>query len=257
MEMKCVNYEKKENISIITLNRPEKHNALSKELLTELQKALENAENDPEVKVVIITGAGRSFCAGADITEFAKREEEVYSFIDLGRKVLSYIESMNKPVIAAVHGYTVGGGLELALACDFIVAATNAVLGSTEINIGIIPGWGATYKLIATAGISKARELVMLGETIRAEEAYRLGLVHRLAEPDKLMEEAMALAKKLLEKSSKALALTKKVLNTTLKMYMLPGSELERLAFFTAIRTEDAKEGITAFLEKRKPKWKS
>lgn len=250
-------YEKKEEVAVITLNRPERLNALNRDLLLELRRALEVAEGDPEVKVLIITGAGRSFCVGADVAEFTKGLDEVRRFIELGSEVFSYIEKMGKPVIAAVNGYALGGGFELVLSCDFVVAASNAVFGSTEINLGIIPGWGATQKLTSIVGPAKARELVMLGELIPAEEALKLGLVHRVTPPDKLLEEAIALAKKLAEKSPTALLLAKKVLNESLRSLIAGGLELERSAFFTSVASEDGREGIKAFLEKRKPKWRS
>ncbi len=257
MELKYVLYEKKEAIATITLNRPEKLNALSRDVLADLLKALEEAERDREVRVVVLTGTGKSFCAGADVTEFTKSPQEVREFIDLGRKVFEFIENMSKPVIAAVNGYALGGGFELVLACDLIIASTNATFGSTEVNLGIVPGWGASQKLLAIVGPMKARELIMLGELFSAEEALKLGIVNKVVPPEKLLEEAMGVARKLAEKSPTAVSIAKAEINKSLKSYLAPGLELERTMFFMAVSSDDAKEGISAFLEKRKPRWRS
>jgi enoyl-CoA hydratase/carnithine racemase len=253
---KYVNYEKKDSIAIVTLNRPEKLNALSREVLIDLLETLESASKDPEVKVIVITGAGKAFCAGADVVEFTKSSTEIREFIDLGRRVFELLESLEKPVIAAVHGFALGGGFELALACDLIIAAEGSQLGSPEINLGIIPGWGATQKLLITLGPYKARELIMLGDRISAEEALKLGVVNKVVPADKVVEEALLLAKKLAEKSPVALSAAKSVLNKSLRIMMSTGLEIERSTFIITTSTEDAKEGIKAFLEKRKPQWK-
>jgi enoyl-CoA hydratase len=256
MELKYVLYEKKDFIATITLNRPEKLNALNREVLADLLKALEEAEKDQEVRAVVLVGAGRSFCAGADVTEFTKSPREVREFIDLGREVFEFIWNMSKPVIAAVHGYALGGGFELVLACDLVVASSNAFFGSTEVNLGIVPGWGATQKLLALVGPSKTRELVMLGEPFSAEEALKLGIVNRVVPPEKLLEEAMGIARKLAEKSPTAVSVAKAVINRSLRSYLAPGLEIERFMFLSSVGSEDAKEGISAFLEKRKPRWR-
>lgn len=255
MELKYVTYEKKEGVALVALNRPEKLNALNRDVLTDLRRALDEAERDPEVRVVVITGAGRAFCAGADVTEFAKGTSDVRQFIELGREVFERIGNMGKPVIAAVNGYALGGGFELALSCDFIIASSNAAFGSTEINLGIIPGWGATQRLIATAGLAKAREVVMLGEVFSAEEALRIGIVHKVVPPERLMEESLELARKLCQKSPTALSIAKAVLTGSARSIYAPGLELERSMFYVAVSSEDAKEGVSAFLEKRKPRW--
>lgn len=255
MELRYVLYEKRDGVAIITLNRPERLNALSRELLADLRRALEEAERDPEVRSVVVTGSGRSFCAGADVTEFTKSAAEVREFIELGGAVFEYIENMSKPVIAAVNGYALGGGFELVLACDLVVASSNAVFGSPEVNLGIVTGWGASPKLLLTVGPAKAREIVMLGETIPAEEALRLGIVNRVVPPERLMDEALELARKLSQKSPTALSIAKAVLNRSARSLLAPGLELERSMFFVAASSEDAREGVSAFLEKRKPRW--
>jgi enoyl-CoA hydratase/carnithine racemase len=253
---KYVNYEKKDGIGIITLNRPEKLNALSREVLVDLLEALEYASRDPDVRVIVITGAGKAFCAGADVVEFTKSLVEIKEFIDLGRRVFDFLESLEKPIIAVVHGFALGGGFELALACDLIIAAEGSQLGSPEINLGIIPGWGATQKLLITVGPYKARELVMLGDRISAEEALKLGIVNRVVPADRVIEEALSIAKKLAEKSPLALSAAKSVLNRSLRNMTSTGLEIERGTFIATTSTEDAKEGIKAFLEKRKPQWR-
>ncbi|MCX8185371.1 MAG: enoyl-CoA hydratase/isomerase family protein [Sulfolobales archaeon] len=255
MELKYVLYEKRDNVAIVTLNRPERLNALNRELLQDLHRALEQAERDSDIRVVVLTGAGKAFCAGADVAEFTKSTHEVKDFIELGKRVFEYIENMGKPVIAAVNGYALGGGLELALSCDFIIASSSAFFGATEINLGIVPGWGATQKLLISAGLTKAREIVMLGELFSAEEALKLGIIHRVAPPEKLLEETAALARKLSQKSPTALSIAKSVFNKTSKSMLSSGFEIERSMFYVALSSEDAREGISAFLEKRKPKW--
>ncbi|MCS7099317.1 MAG: enoyl-CoA hydratase/isomerase family protein [Sulfolobales archaeon] len=255
MELKYVTYEKRDSVALVTLNRPEKLNALNRELLQDLLRALELAERDPSVRVVVITGSGRAFCAGADVAEFAKSAHEVKNFIELGRRVLEYVESMSKPVIAAVNGYALGGGFELALSCDFIVASSNSFFGATEINLGIVPGWGATQKLLASAGLAKAREIVMLGEMFSADEALKLGIVSRVVPAEKLIEEALALGGKLSQKSPVALSIAKSVFSGASRSILGPGFEIEKSMFFVAISSEDAREGISAFLERRKPRW--
>ncbi|MBC7318320.1 enoyl-CoA hydratase/isomerase family protein [Candidatus Bipolaricaulota bacterium] len=250
--MNYVGYEKKESIAIITLNRPEKLNALSRELLEGFLNALRAASKDPEVRAVVITAAGKAFCAGADVTEFAKDPTDVAEFIDLGRKVFELVESLEKPVIAAVHGVALGGGFELALACDLVVASTDAQFGSPEVNLGLVPGWGATQKLLFTVGPHKARELIMLGEKISAEEALRLGVVNKVVPAARVLEEAVALASKLAEKSPMAVAAAKRIVNKSLEFLTSAGLEVERQVFINTISTQEARARIQAFLEKRR-----
>ncbi len=255
MELRYVSYEKRDGVAVVTLNRPERLNALNRELLADLRRALEEAERDPEVRSVVVTGSGKSFCAGADVTEFAKSAAEVREFIELGWSVFEYIENMSKPVVAAVNGYALGGGFELVLSCDLVVASSSAVFGSPEVNLGIVTGWGASPKLVLIAGPAKAREIVMLGETLSAEEALRLGIVNRVVPPERLLEEALELARKFTRKSPSAVSMAKTVLNRSARSLLAPGLELERSMFFVAASSEDAREGIAAFLEKRKPRW--
>jgi enoyl-CoA hydratase/carnithine racemase len=251
-----VTYEKRDGVAVVTLNRPEKLNALSREVLGDLLEVLEAVSRDPEVRAVVIAGAGRGFCAGADVSEFTKDLREVGEFIDLGRRVFELLETMGKPVVAAVHGFALGGGFELALSCDLIVAAEGTQLGSPEINLGIVPGWGATQKLLATVGPYKTRELVLLGDRITAEEALRLGIVNRVVPVDRVLDEAVAVARRLAEKSPVALAAAKGIINRSLRTLTSAGLEIERSTFMEVASTEDAREGVRAFLEKRKPQWR-
>jgi len=251
-----VAYEKREGVAVVTLGRPEKLNALSREVLEDLLEVLEAISRDPEVRAVVIAGSGKAFCAGADVSEFAKSLPEIREFIDLGRRVFEMLETMDKPVVAAVHGFALGGGFELALSCDLIVAAEGAQLGSPEINLGIVPGWGATQRLLATVGPYKARELVLLGDRITAEEALRLGIVNRVVPADRVLEEALTIARKLAEKSPVALSAAKSIVNRGLKALISVGLEVERDTFMAVASTEDAREGVRAFLERRKPQWR-
>ena len=251
-----VAYEKREGVAVVTLGRPEKLNALSREVLEDLLEVLEAISRDPEVRAVVIAGSGKAFCAGADVSEFAKSLPEIREFIDLGRRVFEMLETMDKPVVAAVHGFALGGGFELALSCDLIVAAEGAQLGSPEINLGIVPGWGATQRLLATVGPYKARELVLLGDRITAEEALRLGIVNRVVPADRVLEEALTIARKLAEKSPVALSAAKSIVNRGLKALISVGLEVERDTFMAVASTGDAREGVRAFLERRKPQWR-
>jgi len=258
MSFKNIIYEKKNNVAIITINRPHVLNALNRETLLEILSALMDIEKDPDIKVLIITGTGdKAFCAGADVNEFKdKTLMEILEFIELGHRVSTMIEDLSKPVIAAINGYALGGGLELALACDFIIASSNAKLGQPEINLGIIPGWGATQRLVRLIGIRKAKELILLGEMLTAEEALQIGLVNKVVPLGRLREEAFNLAKKLKEKSPVALKFAKHTINAALKSTLPEGLDYEKMSFIALYSSEDAQEGIKAFLEKRKPVWK-
>ncbi len=258
MSFKNIIYEKKDNIAIITINRPHVLNALNRDTLLEMLSALTDVEKDPNIRALVITGAGdKAFCAGADVKEFKDKPlVELLEFMELGHKVCTMIENLSKPVIAAVNGYALGGGLELAIACDFIIASTNAKLGQPEINLGIMPGWGATQRLVRLIGLRKAKELILLGEMISAEEALQIGLVNKVVPLERLKDEAFKLAKKLIEKSPIALKFAKHAINAALKTTLPEGLDYERMSFIALYSSEDAQEGIKAFLEKRKPVWK-
>jgi enoyl-CoA hydratase len=250
-------YEKKDNVAWITLNRPEVHNAQNKTLLTELFGALEEARDDDEVHVIVLTGAGdRAFSAGADISMFPSLTPldviKEFKFF----KTYELIREMPKPVIAMVNGFALGGGCELAMACDIIVASDNARFGQPEINIGIFPGAGGTQRLPRLVGEKKAKELIFTGDPVSAEEALRLGLVNKVVPRDKLRESTEELTNKLKSKSMAILRLAKMAINKSLETPLSVGLASEGDLFALCFGTEDQKEGARAFLEKRPPSYK-
>jgi len=253
-----IKIEREENIVWIVLNRPHRLNAFNDILVEELSEVLDTVENDPSVRCVIITGEGdRAFSAGADITAFPKvTPVKAQEFSRRGQKVFSKIEEMSKPVIAAINGYALGGGLELALACDFRIASEHAELGTPEINLGIIPGWGGTQRLVRTVGLRNARRIVMFGERIKADEALKMGLVDKVVPFEKLREEAKALAKRLAEGPPIALKYAKHALNFGSQVPLDVGLRLEATLMALLFSTQDVKRGIEAFMSKRKPEFK-
>ncbi|MGB9959407.1 MAG: enoyl-CoA hydratase/isomerase family protein [Candidatus Bathyarchaeales archaeon] len=258
LTFKNIIYEKKEEYAIITINRPQVLNALNKETLQEIKNALSDAESDGNVRVVIITGYGpRAFSVGADVAEFKKDSMiEVHGFLQFGREVFNSIENLDKPVIAAVNGLALGGGFELAMACDMIIASDQARFGQTEVNLGIMPGWGGTQRLTRIVGVKKAKEMVMLGRIISADEAFNLNIVNKVCPSERLMEEAVVMAKEIASKSSIATKFIKKAVNTALETSISYGITYEGALLKLLLNSEDAQEGISAFLEKRKPLWK-
>jgi enoyl-CoA hydratase/3-hydroxyacyl-CoA dehydrogenase len=250
--------EREESTLWVILNRPHRLNTFNEVLMEELADVLDIAEKDPSVKCLVVTGEGdRSFSAGLDLTMVPKatpvKAEEVSR---AGQKLFGRIEEMPKPVIAAINGFALGGGLELALACDFRIAAEHAELGSTEINIGIIPGWGGTQRLVRNVGLTKAKEMVMLGDMLKADEALKIGLVNKVVHYDKLKEETRALAKRLCEKPPIAMKYAKHVLNFGSQVPLDVGLRLESSLLALLFSTEDLKEGLEAFMSKRKPEFK-
>ncbi|WP_043884305.1 short-chain-enoyl-CoA hydratase [Caldanaerobacter subterraneus] len=257
MEYKNIEVKIEKGIATITINRPKALNALNTETLEELKNVLEVLQNDDGVKVIVITGAGeKAFVAGADISEMKDMSVfEAKKFAELGQKVFRKIELMKKPVIAAVNGYALGGGCELALACDIRIASRNAKFGQPEVGLGIIPGFGGTQRLPRIVGVSKAKELIYTGDMIDAEEALRIGLISKVVEQDKLLEEAYGIAKKIMSKGLVAVSLAKEAINKSLEVDIDSGMEYEANAFAMCFGTQDQKEGMVAFLEKRAPKF--
>lgn len=251
-------YEKKDNIGVLTVNRPDKLNALSNELTEELQHLLDEIEKDVDLRVVVITGAGdKAFVAGADINELVERDALKGRDVSRFRQALfARIENLPVPVIAAVNGYALGGGLELALACNIRIASEKAQFGAPEVKLGIIPGDGGTQRLPRLVGLGRAMELVLTGDFIDAQEAHRIGLVNRVVSPDKLMESAMTLAKKIASRPPLAVKYAKEAVNRSQEGDTASGYALESYLHALACTTEDKKEGVTAFLEKRKGKFK-
>ncbi|HDI01578.1 MAG TPA: enoyl-CoA hydratase/isomerase family protein, partial [Candidatus Bathyarchaeota archaeon] len=215
VEYETIRVERDEDILWIVLNRPHRLNAFNDVMISELSEALDKAEEDPGVRCVIITGEGdRAFSAGADVTMFPKlTPDKAVLASRMGQEVFTKIERMSKPVIAAINGYALGGGLELAMACDFRIAAEHAELGNPEIRLGIIPGWGGTQRLVRLVGLAKAKEIVMLGDRISAEEALKIGLVNKVVPFEDLRKEARALAKRLCKGPPIALKYAKWLLN--------------------------------------------
>jgi len=257
MRYENIIYEKEDGFAIITLNRPQRKNAINLELMKELLNALSEIKEDEEIRTAIITGAGDAFAAGADITMFDALTSPVKAWeLSQGRNPIHEIERINKPFIAAINGLALGGGCELALACDLRIASEKAIFGQPEINLGLLPGAGGTQRLPRLVGLTKAKELLFTGDTISAEEAYRIGLVNRVVKEENLMEEAKKLAKKLASKPPIALRVIKSVINRGINTDIESGLKYEVDGFAILFSTKDREEGIKAFLEKRKPQFK-
>jgi len=251
-------YEKKDTIGMLTINRPEKMNALSNELTTELKQVLDEIEEDKELRVLVMTGAGdKAFVAGADINELVDRDALIGRRVSLFRQELfSYLENLPIPVIAAVNGYALGGGLELALACNIRIVSENAKFGAPEVKLGIIPGDGGTQRLPRLVGLGRAMEMILTGDFIDAREAYRIGLANKVVPYDELMETALALARKIASRPPLAVMYAKDAVNRSMEGDTDSGYALESYLHALACTTQDKKEGVTAFLEKRKGSFK-
>jgi enoyl-CoA hydratase len=252
-----IDVERDGGVAVLTVNRPDALNALDSTTLTELASRLDDVADDRDVRVLVLTGAGdRAFIAGADIKEMsAKRVLEAQQYAFLGQRCGLMLERMWKPSIAAINGFALGGGLELALACDLRFASSTAKLGQPEINLGLIPGWGGTQRVARVAGVALAKDLILTGRTIDASEAERRGLVNAVYEPGELMERALDAARVLASKSAVALAHAKEVCNTALQGEHRANLDHEATIFALLFSTEDAREGMAAFVEKREPKF--
>ncbi|RKY24596.1 MAG: enoyl-CoA hydratase [Planctomycetota bacterium] len=248
-------YEAKERLAIVTVNRPKVLNALNGETISELTDVFLKIKQDDDVAVVILTGAGeKAFVAGADIGELAQKNPLTgKEFVLRGQMCLNIIENLGKPVIAAINGFALGGGCEIAMACTMRIAAENAKLGQPEINLGVIPGFGGTQRLPRLVGKGMAMELALTGEMISAEDACRLGLVNKVVPQGEAFSEAEKMAKKILSKSPAITRLILEAINRGTEVGLLEGLNLEANLFGMACSTEDMKEGTRAFLEKRKP----
>lgn len=255
MDYELILTEKQERAGLVTLNRPEARNALNNPLLHELMDALEAFDNDESIGAIVVTGNDRAFAAGADIKEMAGKTVAQMlesNFIStFGR-----INSIRKPVIAAVSGWALGGGCELALACDMIVASETAKFGQPEIHIGVIPGAGGTQRLPRAVGKRLAMEMILNNRTLSAQEALEYGLVNRVVPVDRYLQEALSLARQIAARAPLAVRLAKKMVNEAYERMLDDGLEEERRAFFDLFATEDRVEGMQAFVEKRDPQWK-
>ena len=241
------------NFATITFNRPKALNALNDALLEEFLQALATVEADEDIRVLILTGADeKSFVAGADINEIAKRNTlQAKHFAGRGQQTISRLQELPIPVIAAVNGFALGGGSEMALACDFIYASENAKFGFPEINLGIIPGFGGTQRMPRLVGANIAKEMIFTGKMISAQEAKDMGMVNKVTPPETLMEEVLKTAALIASKGKPSLRAAKQAINTGMNVDLASGLKIEVDAFALSVSSEDAKEGTTAFLEKR------
>lgn len=256
MAFRTIIVEVEDNVSLIKLNRPDAMNALNSELLGELTEALNSAAESDRIRVVVITGSEKAFAAGADIKEMSEKTYAEVATDDMFGAINDLFQSFRKPVIAAVSGYALGGGCELAMMCDFIIAADNAKFGQPEINLGVIAGIGGTQRLTRMIGKAKAMDMNLTGRFMGAEEAERAGLVSRIVPAKKLMEEAMAAAEKIAEKSALATYAAKEAVNRSYEVTLREGLLYERRLFHSLFATEDQKEGMAAFLEKREAQFR-
>ncbi len=244
---------------VITIHRPKVLNALSQTVLSEIERTIDEAGDDESVRAIIITGMGeRAFAAGADIGELQALETGLdgHGHSHAAHRLLNKMADLPKPIIMAVNGYALGGGCELAMAGDIILASDNARFGQPEINLGIIPGFGGTFRLPRLVGRTKAMEMVLLGDMIDAQEALRIGLVNEVFPQAELLDRAKAMGQKIASKSPATVALAKRAVNEGLEIDARSAADLEAVYFGMAVGTEDRKEGTAAFLEKRQPAFK-
>ena len=247
-----LNYEVKNNIGYITIDRPEAMNAISMTVLRELHSVFEQVNDDPEVKVAILTGNGKAFVAGADISQMSQLTGvEGHDMIKYGAGIMDLIEAIDKPVIAAVNGFALGGGCELAMACDIRIASEKAKFGQPEVNLGIIPGFGGTQRLQRLIGKGMAKYMIMTAELIGAEEAHRLGLVEKVTAPDELIPACEKIAETIMSKAPIAIKTAKNIINKGAMLDVPTAVALESEAFTVPFCSEDRIEGMKAFLERR------
>lgn len=246
-----IKYEVNDRITLITVNRPQALNALNPQVLDELYKAFEMFESDENADVAILTGEGRAFVAGADIVAMSTMSTLEGRNLGInGHKLMNYMENIEKPIIAAVNGFALGGGCELSMACDIRIASTKAKFGQPEVGLGIIPGFGGTQRLPRLVGKGMAKYLIFTADTINADEALRIGLVEKIVEPEALMDEVYEIAKKISAKAQLAIGLAKSAINDGYNLDMKIASKIEIESFGQLFSTEDQKEGMSAFLNK-------
>jgi enoyl-CoA hydratase len=251
MSYEFLKVEKRNAVAIVSLNRPEVLNALNEAVLGELLECLEQLNSALETRAVILTGVGRAFVAGADIQAMSVMSpEEGQRFSELGMKVMSRIETLEMPVIAAINGFAIGGGCELALACDIRLAGKSAKLGQPEVTLGITPGFGASQRLPRLVGMASAMELILTGKLIKAEEAHRIGLVSHVYEDSALVEEAVAMAEKIASNPWVAVKYSKKAIRQSLDLEIGQGCAYESAVFGLTFATEDQKGAMKAFVDK-------
>ncbi len=257
MEFKNLIIRKEDNVCIVTINNPQSMNSLNSEVLSELDKVFTNIEEDHSIDVVILTGEGRAFVAGADISQMSTMNAaEGKDFGEQGSKLFRKIELLPKPVIAAINGFALGGGCELALACDIRISSSKAKLGQPEVGLGITPGFSGTQRLPRIVGEGRAKELIYTAKAITAEEAYRIGLVNKVVEPEQLMDSAISMAKTIAKNAPIAIKLSKEAINKGMQTDIDSGIAIENNLFALCFSTQDQKEGMSAFIEKRAAEWK-
>jgi enoyl-CoA hydratase len=257
MDYKNIIVAKEDKVVVITFNREKALNALNNEMLKELLDFFRNSWRDTSIACVIITGAGKAFAAGADIAELASCDvRKAVRMSTRGNYLMKTIENYPRPVIAAINGFALGGGCEMAMACDIRLASEKAKFGQPEVSLGIIPGYGGTQRMPRLVGKGKAKQLIFTGEIISAAEAYRIGLVDEVYPPDELMNKAMAMAKTIAAKGPTAVSIAKECINRGVDINLSAGTDLEIASFGTIYGDNDAVEGLTAFLEKRPPNFK-
>ena len=258
MEYENIIFEKKNGIGYVTVNRPEALNALNDSVIEELDSVFRAIDRDDEVRVVIITGAGRAFVAGADIAQMSRLDGSEGRVMSMrGQKVMEFIEFMDKPVIAAVNGFALGDGNELSMACDIRIASETAKFGQPEVNLGIIPGYGGTQRLPRLVGRGMAKKLIYSAEIIDAEEAYRIGLVDEVVPADQLMDTAAKLAETIASKAPIAVKMAKAAINNGMNTDLKTGVQFEAEAYTSTFVSEDRVEGMKAFVEKRPAEFKN
>ncbi len=257
MTFETILLDKQEGVGLITLNRPDALNALNKKLLEEIGEALLALDVDDEIGAVVITGSEKAFAAGADVKEMSEQDYADVLKEDKFASFNSVFARMHKPVIAAVAGYALGGGCELAMACDFIVAAENAKFGQPEIKLGVIPGMGGSQRLTRIVGKSKAMDMMLTGRMMDAVEAERAGLASRVVPTEDLVDSVLEIASSIAELSAPSVSMAKEATNRALETTLAEGLLFERRIFHSLFATEDQKEGMNAFIEKRQPQFKN
>jgi len=255
MSYELILAEVRGRVGLVTLNRPQALNALNNQLMRELMDALAAFDKNDAVGAMVITGNEKAFAAGADIKEMA--DQSIQQIIDRDHvAVFGRIRTIQKPVIAAVSGWALGGGCEVALSCDMIVASESARFGQPEITIGVIPGAGGTQRLTRAVGKAIAMEMILNNRTLTAQEAYQFGMVNHVVPVDRYLDEALKLAEEIASRAPIAVRVAKKMINQVFERILSDGLAEEKQQFYNLFATEDQKEGMQAFIEKRKPKWK-
>lgn len=253
--MEFVKYEKNEVVATLTISKPKALNALSSDVLKEINSVLDEVEKDQELRCLIVTGEGdKAFVAGADIKEIKElNQEAAFDFAGFGQKVFMRFENLKVPVIAAVNGFALGGGLELAMSCDFIIASDNAKLGLPECTLGLMPGFGGSVRLARKIGPSRAKQMMFTGDMVDASQAMQISLVNEVVPASELMDHVNKLAGKIAKRAPMALAAIKKTVETTYGVETSQAMSIEQKEFGQLCGTQDVQEGTSAFIEKRKP----